>query len=186
MNTIVTNRLTLRPFTVADAAEVAGLANDRDIALNTLLIPHPYAIEDALQWFERQEKARSSGEGAEFAITLRDDGAIAGAIGLSLSDGGRRAELGYWIGRPFWRRGFATEAARAMLRFGFETLGVERIFAYHFARNTPSRKVLENAGLQHEGVLRKHTSKWGEPQDLWVWGILRHEFDTSGAAAPER
>jgi [ribosomal protein S5]-alanine N-acetyltransferase len=173
-----TDRLLLRRFGRGDAPIVAELANDREVALNTLLIPYPYSIEDALHWIARQEELRGSGETFEFAITRRDDSVLLGAVGLVLSDEKRRGEIGFWIGRRYWGKGYCTEAAHALLKLGFEQLGVQRIFAYHFARNAASRAVLQKLGMQHEGVLRKHVSKWGEPQDMWVWGILRHEFQS--------
>ena len=172
-----TRRLILRPFTRDDAEAVAVLAADREIALNTLLIPHPYSVDDALAWIDKHEEPRRRGDAFEVAVTIKESGAIAGAIGLMLSDEKRRAELGYWIGRRYWRNGYGSEAAHEMLRFGFESLRLERIFAFHFARNPASRRVLEKIGMSHEGIMRKHVSKWGEAQDLWVWGILRAEFE---------
>lgn len=173
-----TERLILRPFQRSDAERVAALAGDREIVLNTLSIPHPYTIEDAQQWIARQQESRSSGDAVELAITIRDSGEVAGAIGLMLSDEKRRAELGYWLGREYWGRGLVSEASRELVRYGFHSLGLQRVFAFHFARNQASRRVLERLGMSHEGILRKHVSKWGEPQDLWVWGILRHEFES--------
>lgn len=172
-----TRRLILRPFTRADAGVVAALAGDRDIALNTLLIPHPYSLADAVTWIEKQEEPRHRGEAFELAVTLKENGSVVGTIGLSLSDEKRRGELGYWIGRNYWGHGYASEAAHGMLRFAFEDLLLDRVFAFHFARNPASGRVLEKIGMTHEGVMRKHLSKWGEAQDLWIWGILRAEFE---------
>jgi [ribosomal protein S5]-alanine N-acetyltransferase len=87
-----------------------------------------------------------------------------------------RAEMGYWIGRPYWGRGYCTEAARELLRYGFENLGLARIFACHFKENEASGRVMRKLGMTREGDLRHHVIKWGVPQDLVLYGILRSEF----------
>jgi RimJ/RimL family protein N-acetyltransferase len=95
---------------------------------------------------------------------------------LEIEPAHRRAELGYWIGVPHWSRGYATEAARAALHYGFETLQLERIFASHFRHNPASGRVLKKLGMRHEGCLRAHILKWGEFVDLEAYGLLRSEF----------
>jgi RimJ/RimL family protein N-acetyltransferase len=97
---------------------------------------------------------------------------LVGAISLRIELPQRRAELGYWVGVPYWGRGFATEAARAMIEFGFRRLSLHRIYAHHFVRNPASGRVMEKAGMQHEGTLRGHFFRWGAPEDVAVWGIL--------------
>jgi RimJ/RimL family protein N-acetyltransferase len=86
------------------------------------------------------------------------------------------AELGYWIGVPYWGCGYATEAARAMIQYGFDVLKLNRIQASHFANNPQSGRVLRKIGMQHEGCLRQHYLKWGEYVDSKVYGILRSEY----------
>ena len=98
-------------------------------------------------------------------------------IGLSdIEQQHSRAEMGYWIAIKFWNRGFATEAARAVLDYSFSDLDLQRIFAHHFKRNPASGKVLEKIGMQKEGVLRSHIKKWGKFEDLVVYGILRSDL----------
>src|SRR5690606_40251496 len=77
------------------------------------------------------------------AITLREDGTLAGAIGLDVEPLHRRAELGYWVGLDYWGRGYCTEAALALVRHGFETMGLHRILAHHFSRNPASGRVMQ-------------------------------------------
>jgi len=84
----------------------------------------------------------------------------------------RRAELGYWIGRPWWGNGFATEAARAVVGQAFAGLGLARVFAHHFVSNPASGRVMQKIGMRQEGVLRRHVIKWGRCEDLVVYGIL--------------
>ena len=84
----------------------------------------------------------------------------------------RHAELGYWIGVPFWKSGYATEAARAVVNHGFNTLGLHRIFATHFRDNLASARVLTKIGMRHEGCQRAHILKWGEFLDVEMYGML--------------
>ncbi|MEJ7658401.1 MAG: GNAT family N-acetyltransferase [Hymenobacter sp.] len=102
---------------------IATLANDYEVAKNTLNIPHPYHEEDARQWvWQARENFRRQVAYA-FALELRTTGELVGGIGLNLEPRFDRAEAGYWLGRPHWGRGLATEALGALLRFGFEELG---------------------------------------------------------------
>lgn len=176
--TLRTERLLLRPFHGEDAAVVQRLAGARDIADTTLTIPHPYLDGMAEEWIGTHGDAWDRQERATFAITSEGDGVI-GAIGLHLTLAHRRAELGYWVGRPFWNRGFATEAARAVIAFGFEALGLNRIHASHLARNPASGRVLVKAGMRFEGTLRQHVIKWDRAEDLAEYAILRAHHQPS-------
>ena len=171
--TLTTARLVLRPFSLSDAPDVQRLCNVRDIALNTLLIPHPYPDGMAENWISRQPESFAKGEVVSFAITLADGGALVGAIGMRVQLENDCAEIGYWIGVPYWGRGFATEAASAVIAYGFDRLVLNRIFAEHFTRNAASGRVLQKAGMRHEGTLRQAHKKWGEYVDSELYAILR-------------
>ena len=84
----------------------------------------------------------------------------------------RRAELGYWVARPFWNQGYASEGARALVRFGFAELGLHRVSAHHYSRNPASGKVMQKIGMRFEGLLRQHVFKWGVFEDIEMYGIL--------------
>jgi RimJ/RimL family protein N-acetyltransferase len=172
---LTTERLRLRPFTLADAPDVQRLAGDRDIAATTAAIPHPYEAGMAEAWIGQHAGRFASGESVVFAITHRTDDALLGAIGLELNAEQQRAELGYWVGKPYWNAGYCTEAARAVVRYAFEALGLRRVFAYHFGRNPASGRVMHKIGMRREGTLRQHTIKWGAIDDLEVYGLLRAE-----------
>jgi RimJ/RimL family protein N-acetyltransferase len=105
----------------------------------------------------------------------------AGALTLRIDRRHSRAELGYWIGKPYWGQGFATEATSAALRFGFGDLHLNRIFANHFTRNPASGRVLQKLGMKHEGIRRQHSRRWGEFLDSHSYGILRHEWEANQA-----
>lgn len=173
---LTTERLLLRPFGPADAPDVQRLAGAREIADTTLHVAHPYEPGMAEAWIATHADGAARGERFIFAITRREDGALAGAIGLSVIPAHRRAELGYWIGVPFWRNGYATEAAIAVLDFAFGPLALHRVHAAHFARNPASGRVLVKAGLRLEGVSRGHFLKWDRFEDAARYAILEDEW----------
>ena len=179
--TLTTDRLVLRALAPADAPAIQRLAGDRDVAATTLRIPHPYADGYATEWINRTTEKFRAGTGVTFAITIRGAGEFIGAAGLMLTLEHERAELGYWIGKPFWNRGYATEAARAVVAYGFEHRGLHRIHACYFAENPQSGRVLEKSGMRPEGVLRRHVKKWDVFHDLQYCAVLRDEF-THGPA----
>jgi RimJ/RimL family protein N-acetyltransferase len=184
--TLQTDRLTLRPFTSADGPRTRELAGAREVAATTLRIPHPYPEGAAEEWIASHQGMFDRGEGVNFAITLRTTGELIGAIGLGISKDDRCAEIGYWVGVPYWSQGFVTEAARAVLEYGFTALDLTRIHAHHFAENPASGKVMQKLGMTFEGTLRQHIEKWGRRQDLPLYGILREEFEAQPGAAPAR
>ncbi|OHA04084.1 MAG: GNAT family N-acetyltransferase [Candidatus Sungbacteria bacterium RIFCSPHIGHO2_02_FULL_52_23] len=169
-----TERLILRAFDAADAADAARMAGCRDVASNTLRIPHPYSEEMARIWIASLASEFEKGESVTFAIAL--SGELIGAISLEITREFDRAELGYWIGKPYWGQGYATEAGHAVLAYGFGELGLNRIFAYHFSRNPASGRVMQKIGMTHEGHLRQHTKKWGVYEDEEIYGILKSDF----------
>ncbi len=176
-STILTDRLLLRAFTEADIPAVARLADDPVISNNTLRIPHPYTETHARTWLTLQQEEARTGAGAAFAVTQRDGGALIGACGLEIFREHRRAEVGYWLGRDYWGKGYATEAAAAVLGWGFETLGLARVSAARFADNPASGRVLEKLGMTQEGRLRRHAFRGGEFRDMVLYGILREEWE---------
>ena len=172
-----TDRLTLRPLTLADAADVQRMAGERDIADMTR-IPHPYEDGVAEEWIRSTHAEFEKEEGATFAITLREEGSLIGVIGLGSKDAQGAAELGYWVGKSYWNRGYCTEAARAVLAYGFQELCLNRIYAYHFKRNPASGRVMQKIGMQHEGDYPKEARKCGIFEDLVLYGILKSDFGT--------
>ncbi len=180
---LTTERLLLRPFRSEDAVEVQRLAGDYAVAATTLRIPHPYEDGMAEQWIATLEPAFEKGEQVALAITSREDGRLLGAIGLTLDAANQSAELGYWIGKPYWGCGYATEAARALVHFGFGQLGLNRVYARHFAHNPASGRVLQKAGLYREGYMPQAIRKWGRFVDVVLYGIVRENW--LGGSAPE-
>lgn len=174
--TLETPRLILRPFDLADARDVQRLAGDWAVADTTLVIPHPYEDGLAEQWISTHRPGFEAGALANFAIVVREPRELVGAIGLSIRQGFDRAELGYWIGKPYWGRGYCTEAGRAVVEFGFASLDLNRIHAGHFARNPASGRVMQKLGMTLEGTLRQHDKARGRYEDLVIYGLLRSEW----------
>jgi len=172
MQTIITERLTLRRYQEADAARVAYLAGDYDVARMCGRVPHPYPIAAAYSFFDMLARSEAIGKEYAFAVTLPIDGVI-GACGLSrIGEAGSTTwELGYWYGMPYWGLGYASEAARALMNWGREQLGARVFVAGHFADNPASGKVLRKLGFVPTGtedlfgLARQRTS----PAERYVW-----------------
>jgi RimJ/RimL family protein N-acetyltransferase len=177
-----TARLLLRSFESDDIPALMRLAGAREIAATTVHIPHPYTDNDARSFLAKAAEDFQAGLSVAFAISLPAGRELCGAVGLHLSDAHQHAELGYWIGVPFWGRGFATEAGRAVVEFGFQTLRLRRIHAHHFVGNKASGRVLEKIGMTHEGRSRQHVMKSGRFVDLENFGVLAEEFVASAPA----
>ena len=174
-----TERLRLRAPHHADVKALAALINDRRIAVNLAVVPHPYNVDDAKQFIETVNKHDSE---AGFMITL--GGAPIGGCGTHLREG--VPEIGYWLGVPYWGHGFATEAARAMIDYAFGDLGYETLQAGARVANPASRRVLEKCGFQWTGVRLSRirainsaapTDRFRLDRKLWVslkrWGPVR-------------
>ena len=142
-----TVRLVLRAPHLGDAKAVAALANDRRIAENTARIPHPYRLADAESFILGSN--HEAGE-TTFLITLPDDTVI-GACGIAVLDG-NTPEIGYWLGGPYWGRGYATEAVRAVIDYAFTEAGHDVLCAGARVTNPNSRRVIEKCGFQWTGV----------------------------------
>lgn len=170
--TLGTSRLTLRPYRESDIAELLPLVGTREVAATTLRIAHPYTEQDARAFLELTQEP----DKIWLAITLRRDGRQIGGVGLRVDEEHQHAELGYWLGIPYWGQGYATEAARELLRYGFEGLALHRIFASHFGHNPASGRILAKLGMRYEGCQRQHLRKWDQFVDSELYGILRQEW----------
>jgi RimJ/RimL family protein N-acetyltransferase len=140
-----TERLTLRAPRRGDAKAIARLANDRRVAQNTLRLPHPYGSADA----EHFIAAANRQDGETTFVVARDDEPV-GVCGIALRESA--AEIGYWLGAPFWGSGYATEAVRAVIDHAFGELGHDTLQAGARVNNPASRRVLEKCGFQWTGV----------------------------------
>jgi len=172
-----TRRLILRPLVAGDAPTIARLAGRREIADTTLSIPHPCSEQQAQEWIALRAAQGNPAKQIAFGITIKADGQLIGAAGLGDIDTEHcLAEMGFWIGVEWWGKGFATEAAQAVLRHGFEELKLNRICAHHMVRNPASGRVLEKIGMRREGVQRQRLRKWGVFEDFAMMAILQRDW----------
>ncbi|RZK29751.1 MAG: N-acetyltransferase [Hymenobacter sp.] len=173
---IATPRLLLRAFCLADVPRLVVLAGNYEVARNTLNIPHPYHEEDGRRWVEITQENYQQQIGYAFAIELTATGELVGGIGLTIAPHFSRAEAGYWLGQAYWNLGLASEALEALLRFGFEELGLNKIYATHIASNVASGRVMLKNGMVQEGELAQHTKRDDRYHDLWQYRLLRAEY----------
>ena len=174
---LLTERLVLRSFTLEDAVDVQRLAGDPDVASTLPNMPHPYEDGMAEEWMRSCSERYEKDEALNFAITLRVDKYFIGGIAVRLDQENKEGELGYWIGKPYWNRGYMTEAAQAVVAYSFKVLKLNRIHAKYFTRNAASKRVMEKIGMRYEGCLRQHTKRWDNFEDSMVYGILKADFD---------
>ena len=168
-----TERLTLRAFKLEDASAFERLIAPKEVTDGTLSFPHPVPQGWGIECINRMTERLESGDHVEFAIVARETGAMIGGIGLGITARHKRGGLGYWLGTDFWRKGFATEAARAVLNYGFQTLELHRIEAGHYPRNPASGRVLEKIGMQREGLMRGDVLKGDRFEDTIMYARLR-------------
>ena len=171
-------RCTLRPWRTSDAAAVVRHANNVNVARHLRdRFPHPYETAHGAAFLKTVAQRPIE---TLWAIAL--DGSAIGGIGLELGHDVERvsAEIGYWLGRPFWGRGLATAALRAVTDFAFAEFELTRIFALPFESNAGSIRVLEKAGYRREATLRQSAIKDGKVLDQWLYAILRDELETPG------
>ena len=164
----------LRPWRLEDAPSIARLANDIEIARWLRdVFPNPYTLQDAQGFIQ---SCLENGEDS-LCLAIEIDGQAVGSIGLFRGTDvyQKNAELGYWLGREFHGQGVMTQAVREICRMGFARWDIGRIYAEPYARNAGSRRVLEKAGFQLEGILRRSVYKLGETQDSCMYSLLREE-----------
>jgi RimJ/RimL family protein N-acetyltransferase len=169
--TLKTRRLILRPFSISDAFGLKELAGHRKVYETTLNIPHPYEDGMAEKWISTHPQIFYIDGGVNLAITLKDDTLI-GATGLMADKRHKRAELGYWVGVPYWGEGYCTEAVEAIIAYGFSVLGFHKIIARHMKSNPASGRVMQKAGMNKEGELVDEILKDDKYHTLIVYGII--------------
>jgi [ribosomal protein S5]-alanine N-acetyltransferase len=153
MARLETGRLILRSPELGDAAAIAAALNDFDISKNLAVVPFPYTENDAYAFIARAADALGKGEAWCFVIRRKTDNALIGACGLHLKEGGY--ELGYWIAKPHWRQGYATEAAHELAAFAFHDLKAENLRAGWYHDNGISGRILAGLGFKAEGVVKQ-------------------------------
>ena len=169
-------RVALRPFRMSDAADVRRLAGEREVAEMTLNVPYPYPDGAAETFIGSHPDAYASGRAARFAIVDATTDALLGAMGLEFDSREPEAELGYWIGRAHWSRGYATEAGEHLLAFAFGAAAKHRVHACHVVRNPASGRVMQKLGMRFLHVAHGMPFRHGTREDYAYYEIRREDW----------
>jgi len=166
----VLNNSILRSWEEGDATSLTVYANNRNIWRNLRdAFPHPYTLEDAKNFLQM---VLSQDPETYFAIEV--EGKACGSIGFTLHADVERvsAEIGYWLGEPFWNHGIMSEAVMFMTPYAIQQHDLTRVYAVPFEWNTPSFRVLEHAGYQFEGRMRRSAVKDGQITDQLIYAYV--------------
>lgn len=169
---IETERLILSQLQEEDIPFVTEYLQDKIFSDLTSNIPYPYTREHAEFWLEMSRKSFEDNTGYTFAVRNKE-GNILGAIGLHDRDDDK-AELGYWMGKPFWNKGYITEAASALIDFGFKELQLNKIYATYFLHNPASGRIMEKIGMEKEALLKQHLKKDNGYFDVQMYSVLKN------------
>lgn len=173
-----TVRLTLRAISLSDSNAIQNAACAREISETMISIPHPYPDGEAEQYISKRHADMEKGLAATFVIELTANRQFIGVIEIrDIDQDHSQAEISFWISVDSWGQGFMSEAVKTMLRFGFEDLGLNRIYAHHMVRNPASGRVLKKNGFVEEGLLRQRVRKWGVFEDVILLAILREDWE---------
>jgi len=180
---LITKRLILRPLKDSDAKSIVENINDLDISKWLLVIPYPYKLKDAKEWIKKnKENWRKKGkDDYTFGIELKEEKKIIGGIGIhKINKFQGKADIGYWIGKKYWRKGYGSEALKAILDFAFKKLKLRRIEAGVFFGNPSSGKLLEKFGAKKEGLKRKSCKSKANNKihDEFIYGLLKEDYKT--------
>lgn len=176
---MTTARLSMRLVCEADAEDVTSVARLKCVSDCMVSIPHPYPEDLAPTW--TRDKRRGFEDGSCFAFRIDDASGFCGVIEVrDIEPEHGQGELSFWFGPDKWGKGYATEAATAVLAFAFERHRLNRIVAFHMVRNPASGKVLAKLGFRREGLLRQRVYKWGVYEDVHIMAILRSDWSQNG------
>jgi [ribosomal protein S5]-alanine N-acetyltransferase len=170
-------RLRLRPLELSDTSAIQKAACAREIADTMISLPHPYPAGEAERYVAQKESEREAGRSVTFTIEQKVEGWFCGLVEVRDIDREHlQGELSFWLAVEAWGRGYMSEVVKAVVRYGFEGLGLNRLYAYHMLRNPASGRVLEKSGFKQEGLLRQRVRKWEQFEDVVLWAILRKEW----------
>lgn len=170
------NKIVLKEMHLHDAEAIYNLAKNENVSKYTLNIPYPYKMEDAVWWINNAKEKFKTKEQFTFGIFILDTEEFIGGIGLIVDQKNSKASIGYWVGEPFWNKGYTTEALKLILNFGFNDLQLNKLFAHHLVENTASGRVMQKAGMILEAELKEHNCKNGVFRDIKQYRLTRKEF----------
>jgi RimJ/RimL family protein N-acetyltransferase len=172
-----TDRLNLIPLSEDDAETIYSNVKEYEIAKWLINLPHPYPEDGAIKFIRETNELMKKGNSYELAIRLKSTNELIGVMAFCKVDKkNRNSELGYWITQKYWNSGFASEAAKRILEFGFNVLNLERVFAKCVPENEASKKVMEKIGMQYEGTMRHEILKENQYYDMCYYGIIIQDW----------
>jgi RimJ/RimL family protein N-acetyltransferase len=171
------DRIVLRPLEDSDASTLYENVKEYEMARWLINIPHPYPEDGALEFINKSKELMEKGESYEMAIEFKETSEVIGVMSFCKVDQKHRnAELGYWVAKDHRNKGIATEAASALLAYGFKKLNLERIYAKCFVDNKPSKRIMEKLGMDYEGTFRHEVFKEDKFIDTIFFSILREDW----------
>ena len=178
---IETPRLIMRTLRLEDAVSITRNIGNLNVSRWLLVVPYPYRKKDAINWLKKnREKARKrKKDDYSFGIELKAEHVIIGGIGIHHIDKYHgRAEIGYWLGQDYWRKGYGSEALKAILNFAFKELKLRRLEAGVYVGNPSSGKLLEKYGFKKEGTKKQavRCKADGKLKDEYIYGLLKRDY----------
>ncbi len=181
--TLETPRLLLRPFEPSDVYSVQQILGDPRVSAALLDTPYPFTVEDAHRWIEIARRGGDRGDAFVFALVRKHHPLLIGCIDIEVNGEHRRGDMAYWLSPEHWGQDYTTEAARRIVCFGFESLGLRRIHAQCIRTNVASARVMEKVGLRPEALLRQSTLKDGIYVDVAIYGLTREDYDRAASCS---
>jgi len=175
---IVGDKVRLRPMVAGDARIAYHLVAN-DAILSNLSWDGPANEKEVADTYRRWDDGLKIGEICGLAIECVDQPGIIGCITVHFPRHPQQADIGYWLGEPFWNKGYMTEAIRLACHLSFHYLDAVRVYATVFVGNIASRRALENNGFSLDGTMRSHIFKRGKWLDAWFFTLLRSEWETN-------
>jgi [ribosomal protein S5]-alanine N-acetyltransferase len=174
---IETLRLRLRPLELSDTLEIQKAAGIRQVADTMISLPHPYPIGEAERFISQKQNEREAGNSVTFIIEEKVEKGFCGLIEVrDIEHEHSQGELSFWLAKKAWGHGYMSEVVQVIVRYGFELLSLNRLYAYHMLRNPATGRVLEKNGFKQEGLLRQRVKKWGQYEDVALLAMLRQDW----------
>ena len=166
-----TERCKLRFFKNSDVEALFSICNDKEFN-QYIPLPYPYHKSDAKKWIKSQPEKRKEGSGFDFAVVSKDGNELIGSVSITIDKKNQFGELGCWISKQCWGKGFATEILKKVTKFAFEDLGLHKVYAKCYKENIASSKAIQKSGLTFVGTLREHALKDGKFHDCLLYELI--------------
>ena len=174
-----TERIQLNPVSMTDTKDIQENARVREIADTMISIPYPYPPDGGTRYVDKHLAEFETGTAVSFILRNRSSGRFLGIVELrAIETEHSQGELSFWLAKHAWGKGYMQEALSAVVEFAFESVGLNRLYAYHMLRNPASGRILEKTGFRREGVLCQRVRKWNIFEDVALWAILRRDWKT--------